>query len=180
MQKMIIALAGEMGCGKGTVVKHLVSHHDAVMYKFSDSLRDILDRIHRDKSRDNIQKISTALRSAFGDDILSEIILGDIGASDASLIIVDGVRRDSDIKYLKNLPGFRLVYIDAELTVRYARVIARGENSNDTTKTLEEFLRESEAETETRIRGLRDIAQVVIENNGTLEAFEEQCENLLK
>jgi len=177
---MIIALAGEMGCGKGTVVKYLVSKHGAIMYKFSDSLRDILDRIHRDKSRDNIQKISTALRSAFGDDILSEIILGDIGASDASLILVDGVRRESDIKYLKNLPGFRLVYIDAELTVRYARVIARGENSSDATKTLEEFLQESQAEPETRIRGLKDIAQVVIENNGTLEAFEEQCENLLK
>ena len=91
----------------------------------------------------------------------------------------DGVRRDSDIKYLKNLFGFRLVYIDAELTIRYARVIARGENSSDTTKTLEEFLQESQAETETRIRGLKDIADVVIENNGTLEAFEEQCKNLI-
>lgn len=180
MQKMIIALAGEMGCGKGTVVKYLISHHSAITYKFSDSLRDILDRIHRDKSRDNIQKISTALRSAFGDDILSEIILGDIGASDAPLIIVDGVRRESDIKYLKNLPGFRLVYIDAELAIRYARVIVRGENTSDTTKTLEEFLQESKAEPETRIRGLKDIAQVVIENNGTLEAFEKQCEKLLK
>lgn len=178
MQKTIIALAGEMGCGKGTVVKYLTSHHDAVTYRFSDSLRDILDRIHRDKTRDNIQKISTALRSAFGDDILSEVILGDIGATDASLIIVDGVRRDSDIKYLKNLPGFRLVYIDAKLTIRYARVIARGENSSDTTKTLEEFLQESQAETETRIRGLKDIADIIIENNGTLEAFEEQCRKL--
>lgn len=179
MQKMIIALAGEMGCGKGTVTKYLVSRHNALSYRFSTPLRDILDRMHRDINRDNLSQLSTALRIAFGDDALSETIFSDIGTSDAPLIIIDGVRRDSDIKYLKNLPGFRLVYIDAELPIRYARVIARGENNSDTTKTFDKFLQESQAETETRIRGLKDIADIVIENNGTLEAFEEQCENLI-
>ncbi len=180
MQKMIIALAGEMGCGKGTITKYLISHYDALSYRFSTPLRDILERMHRDVSRDNLSQLSTSLRNIFGDDILSEIIFADIESLDSSLIIIDGVRRESDIKYLRNLSGFKLVYIDSELPIRYARITSRGENSNDTTKTLEEFLRESEAETETRIRGLKDIAQVVIENNGTLEAFEEQCENLLK
>jgi len=78
MQKIILALAGEMGCGKGTLTKYLVAKYDAEVYRFSNPLRDILDRMHREKSRDTMQQLSTALRQIFGDDVLSEIILADI------------------------------------------------------------------------------------------------------
>ena len=78
MKKTILALAGEMGCGKGTLTRYLIAKYDAQVYRFSNPLRDILDRIHKDKSRDNMQKLSTALRNAFGDDALSEIILADV------------------------------------------------------------------------------------------------------
>ena len=178
MQKIILALAGEMGCGKGTLTKYLVAKHGAEIYRFSNPLRDILDRMHREKSRDNMQQLSTALRQAFGDDALSEIILADVGQSTASFIVIDGVRRESDIKYLSNLQGFKLVYIDADISTRYTRVTFRGENASDTTKTIEEFIRETEAEPEARIRGLKEISHLIIENNGTIEEFEQQFEKM--
>jgi len=103
MQKTILALAGEMGCGKGTLTKYLISKYDAKVYRFSNPLRDILDRMHREKTRDSMQQLSTALRQVFGDDILSEIVLADIGQSESPFIVIDGVRRESDIKYLQNL-----------------------------------------------------------------------------
>jgi len=96
----------------------------------------------------------------------SEIILADIGQSESPFIVIDGVRRESDIKYLRNLQGFRLVYIDADLETRYTRITFRGENSSDTTKTIEEFMRETEAEAEVRTRDLKGISDVVLENNG--------------
>jgi dephospho-CoA kinase len=180
MHKTIVALAGEMGCGKGTLTRYLVSKYDAQVYRFSNPLRDILDRIHKDKSRDNMQKLSTALRNAFGDDALSEIILADIGQSESKFIVIDGVRRESDIKYLRNLQGFKLIYINAELTTRYSRITFRGENSSDTTKTIEEFIRETEAEPEVRIRGLMEISDVILENNTTIEDLQKQYEDYLK
>lgn len=121
-----------------------------------------------------MQKLSTALRNAFGDDTLSEIILADVGQSESLFIVIDGVRRESDIKYLRNLEGFKLIYIDADLKTRYTRITFRGENSSDTTKTIEEFLRETEAEPEARIRELKDISDIILENNGTIEDLEKQ------
>ncbi|OIP54505.1 hypothetical protein AUK10_00705 [Candidatus Gracilibacteria bacterium CG2_30_37_12] len=169
-----------MGCGKGTLTKYLVAKYDAEVYRFSNPLRDILDRMHREKSRDTMQQLSTALRQIFGDDVLSEIILADIGQSNSSFIIIDGVRRESDIKYLRNLQGFRLVYIDADISTRYTRITCRKENSDDTTKTIEEFMRDTEAEPELRIRGLKEISQIVLENNGTIQELEMQFEDVLK
>lgn len=180
MQKTILALAGEMGCGKGTLTRYLIAKYGAQVYRFSNPLRDMLDRIHKDKSRDNMQKLSTALRNAFGDDVLSEIILADVGQSEAPFIVIDGVRRESDIKYLRNLQGFKLIYIDAELRTRYSRITFRGENTSDTTKTIEEFIRETEAEPEARIRELKDISDVILENNTTIEDLENQFESLTK
>lgn len=172
MQKIILALAGEMGCGKGTLTKYLIEKHNAEVYRFSNPLRDILDRMHREISRNTMQQLSTALRQTFGDDILSEIILSDVGKSTAPFIVIDGVRRESDIKYLRNLQGFKLIYIDADIFTRYTRVTFRGENSSDTTKTIEEFMRETEAEAESRIRELKNISQIILENNGTIEELE--------
>ncbi len=168
-----------MGCGKGTLTRYLVSKHAAQMYRFSTPLRDILDRMHREKSRDTMQKLSTALRHVFGDDILSEIILADIGQSKASCIVIDGVRRESDIRYLKHLQGFKLIYIDADLSTRYTRVTFRGENASDTTKTIEEFIRENEAEAEARIRDLKEISDIVLENNETIEDLERAFEKCI-
>ncbi|MDD5376594.1 MAG: AAA family ATPase [Candidatus Gracilibacteria bacterium] len=180
MQKTILALAGEMGCGKGTLTRYLVSRHNAEVYRFSNPLRDILDRMHRETSRDHMQQLSTALRQVFGDDILSEIILADVGQSESPFIVIDGVRRESDIKYLRNLLGFKLIYIDADLETRYTRITFRGENTSDTTKTIEEFIRETEAEAESRIRGLKEISDIILENNGTIEDLEEEFENAMK
>jgi len=180
MQKIILALSGEMGCGKGTLTKYLVTKYHAEVYRFSNPLRDILDRMHREKTRDHMQQLSTALRQVFGDDVLSEIILADVGQSESPFIIIDGVRRESDIKYLRNLQGFKLVYIDADIKTRYTRITFRGENSSDTTKTIEEFIRETEAEAESRIRELKEISDVILENNGTIEELEKQFEKVLK
>ncbi len=177
---MILALAGEMGCGKGTLTKYLVAQYGAEVYRFSNPLRDILDRMHREKSRDSMQQLSTALRQVFGEEILSEIVLADVGQSESSCIIIDGVRRESDIKYLRNLQGFKLIFIDADLQTRYTRITFRGENSSDTTKTIEEFIRESEAEAESRIRGLKEISDFILENNGTMKELEEQFEKVVK
>lgn len=179
MQKIILALAGEMGSGKGAIAEYLIEKHGAKKFRFSSVFRDILNRLHIEESRENIQTLSTTLRSAFGDDILSQAIIGDIGQSNTPLIIIDGVRREEDMKYLKHLEGFTFVFVDTDINTRYTRIVSRGENTSDTTKTLAEFLKESEAEAETRIRGLRDIADHIIINEGTMEELYVQIEEIL-
>lgn len=180
MQKTIIALAGEMGSGKWAIAQYLIDKHHAKKFKFSSVFRDILDRLHITQTRENISYLSTALRSVFGDDILSQTIIGDIGKSTDSLIVLDGVRRAEDIRFLKHLEGFKFIFIDADINTRYTRIVSRGENTSDTTKTLTDFLKESELESETRIRGLRDIADHIIENNETIDKLYQKIEHIIQ
>lgn len=168
-KKIVIGLAGEMGAGKGTVAQYLVHAFGAVSFRFSDPLRDILDRIHVEKTRENIASTSLMLRQTFGQDILSKIISGDVVASKHSIVLVDGIRRESDMSHLKNLPFFRLVYIEVGPQQRYERLKKRSENAGDASKTFEQFRKEQELETEQTILALRSGAQRILRNDGSLE-----------
>ena len=81
---------------------------------FSQSLRDVLNRLYMDITRENMQKLSTILRQEFSQSILAKVVSQDAQNSQANLIVVDGIRRPKDIEYLEKLPNFILVSIEAE------------------------------------------------------------------
>jgi dephospho-CoA kinase len=179
MEKMIIGIAGENASGKDTVTKCLVEKYGASHHKFSGVLRDVLDRLGLEQSRKNIDTASTVLRQAFGDDLLSRAICAEVERDESPLVVIDGVRRESDLSCVRNVPGFRLVYVDAAMEKRYQRITRRNENVDDSTKTWEDFLEESQAEPQLRIRDLKGIADCVVDNNGTLEELCRQVDELM-
>ncbi len=168
MAKIILGFAGEIASGKGTAAKYLVDKYGSGYFRFSTILRDVLKRLHLEESRENAQKLSTLLRQNFSEDILSKAISEDVLSDRHDIIAVDGVRRLSDIKYLKDLPGFRLVYIEADIEKRFERIVKRGENVDDKNKTFEEFVKDNNRETETQIRGMKNDADFAVDNNGAI------------
>ena len=168
-QQIVIGLVGEMSSGKGTVAHHIAEKYGSSTYRFSTILRDILDRVYIKHARENIQKLSTFLRQTYGEDLLSKVIYYDVKKDPAPIIVVDGVRRQSDVGYLKEMPGFALAYIDASLETRYRRISERNENVDDQTMTLNSFKKQQEDESESQIRTLKSEANFIIDNNGTQE-----------
>ena len=67
--KIILGLAGEMASGKGTVAKYAATKYGAKSWRFSTMLRDVLDRLLLEQSRDNLQNLSTVLRQNFGEEL---------------------------------------------------------------------------------------------------------------
>ncbi len=177
--KIILGLAGEIASGKGTVAEYLNKKHNASTHRFSTMLRDVLDRLHLEHTRENMQKISTALRKNYGEDTLARVIAEDVKKDDAEIIVVDGVRRLDDIKYLKELDGFNLVYIEAEIKKRYNRIIERSENTDDQNKTFEQFEKDHQGEPELQIKGLKEYADIVIDNNGVMEDLYQQVDEII-
>ena len=116
--KIIIGLTGEICAGKGIIVKYLEQKHGAASYRFSTMLRDLLGRLYLPVSRENMQFMSTAIRQYFGEDILAKVIAEDVKKDTNNIIVVDGVRRVPDIKYLREIPGFKLVRVAAEFRSR--------------------------------------------------------------
>lgn len=166
-KKVIIALVGKIAAGKGTAALYLKNNYNANTYRFSTMLRDILNRLHLEVSRPNLQSISECLREKFGGDILAKVIADDVKADPGKIIVIDGVRRQDDIKYLWELPEFKLVKIETDPKIRYERLIARGENDDDQKKTYEEFLEDEQREAELEIPKVMKHAQLTLNNNSS-------------
>jgi len=179
MAKIILGITGEMASGKGTVAKYAIEKYGAGSHRFSTMLRDVTKRMHQEESRDNLQNISTCLRQCFGEDILAKVMAEDVKKDSSEIIVIDGVRRLPDIKYLKEIPGFKLIYIETDLEKRYERIVKRGENSDDLNKTFEEFQKDQEKEAEQQIRGLKFEADFTVDNNGSLEDLYKQLDEIL-
>ncbi len=180
MAKHIIGIAGEMASGKDTVTAYLEERYGAKQYRFSDPLRSILGTMHLDITRDNLTTLSTHLREAFGQDILAHIIEREAEGTDADIVVIDGVRRLSDIDLVKEKPNFTLWYTEADVNIRFERLHGRRENQDDSTLTLEQFIEDHSNETERFIPELKNHAKVVIENNGTLEELHAQVDKLIQ
>ncbi|PJA87180.1 MAG: hypothetical protein CO141_00770 [Candidatus Moranbacteria bacterium CG_4_9_14_3_um_filter_42_9] len=180
MQKIILGFAGEMSCGKGTAAKYVVEKYAGSYHRFSTMLRDLARRMYIEENRDDLQKISTFFRQNFGEDIMSKVIYSDVKNDNNEIIVVDGVRRIMDIRYLKDLPGFKLVYIEAEMAKRYERIVKRGENTDDAIKTFEEFKQDHKQESELQIKDLKKQADFVVDNNGTTEELYAQIDAIIK
>ena len=180
MAKHIIGIAGEIASGKDTVTKYLIDRYGAKQYRFSDPLRAILKVMHLDITRDNLTTISTHIREAFGQDILAHIIEREAESTDAEIVVIDGVRRLSDIDLVKDKPNFTLWYTDADVKIRYERLHKRRENQDDGSLTFEQFLEDHSNETERFITELKSKAQVVIENNGSLDELQAKVDDIMK
>jgi len=179
-KKKIIGLVGSLASGKETIKKYLAEKYQAKDCRFSSILRDILARLTIPNSRENLQKISTVLRANFGEDLLASAIANDASKLDADIVVIDGVRRFTDIEHLKDLPNFILIKIDADPKLRYERMKLRNENIGDDKKTFEEFIKDHEAEADKQIPEVMKSAKYEIINDGTFEELYKKIEEMVK
>lgn len=178
--KIILGLVGPMASGKGAMKKYIEEKYGGKDCRFSTVLREILARIDMPVNRENMQNISTSLRQTFGEDLLAKVIVKDAKVINSDIVIVDGVRREADIKYLREMEGFYLVAIDASPEVRYKRMVERNENVGDKDKTFEQFLADGQAEADQEIPQVMKKADFTISNNDGWDNFNEQIDNIIK
>ncbi|MBU1421232.1 nucleoside monophosphate kinase, partial [Patescibacteria group bacterium] len=173
-QKIIIGLVGLSACGKGTVAQYLKKKYNANTHKFSIILRDILNRLYYKIDRTSLQTLSTILRTNFGEDVLAKVIARDVKNDKNKIIVVDGIRRMDDIKYLKKLDHFLLFKIIVKPKIRYKRLVQRNENLGDTKKTYKEFLDDEKKEADLKIPLVMQKAKYAIDNNGSFKELHKQ------
>lgn len=179
MSKIIIGLIGEMASGKSTITEYLKTKHSAVTFRFSTMLRDVLKRLHVEETRGNMQMLSTMLRQNFGEDLLSKVLAADVAESNNAVIITEGIRRPTDITYLKDLPGFVLIALSVAERTRFERLILRTENPDDQKKTWEQFQAEGKQESEQKIAELMREAAYTIDNNGSVDELFKQVDEIV-
>ncbi len=91
-----------------------------------------------------MQELSRLIRESYGQESIARIAKAEVENSGSRISIIDGVRRLEDIGPFRELSNFFLIYVDADVRVRYGRIVQRAENSGDAEKSYEAFLEEEQ------------------------------------
>ena len=179
MEKIIIGLAGSIASGKDTVADYLVKKYDAEKVSFSQPLRDILNRLFLPIDRVHLSKLAQSVIDNFGNDVLSKVIAKEIEKSSKTIFVLPNIRRESDYSALENFPGFVLVGIETDFKKCYERLVKRGQNVDDQSKTWEQFQKDLLLSTEVKIPDLVKKSKYKINNDDSLADLYKQVDEFV-
>lgn len=189
---LVIGLVGEKGSGKQTFVNFFKQIASALprndkgealnisQVRFSDILAQTLLIWDIPTTRANLQKLSITMNETFGEKTLAHAAEFNIATDSADIIILDGVRRNSEAQIVKKQSNSILIYITADQKLRFQRLKNRSEKVGETGLSYEQFMIEEKVKTETEIPKLGKKADIKIENNGSLEEFKEKIKTFCK
>lgn len=177
-KRSAIGLIGRKGSGKGTVAKILHKEYGAVVFRYSDLLREILTILSIPQSRENLITLSETARDKFGQDVLQKAMSSRVRGAAQVLVVIDGLRRAEDLP--ANLGELKLISVDAPLEIRYERIRQRGENVGETAFSLDQFREEELAPTEVTIGEIEHLAWRHIDNSGDHEQLRTQIQIIMK
>jgi len=182
MSKIIIGLVGEKGAGKGTVSDYLIKNYQAEHFGTSKILKRTVSDLHLPLTRDNFIKLALVLKEGFGATVVIDSLIEDIeNEGQAELIIADGIRMHDDVKPFRTKYGdnFFLLYVTADIQIRYTHTKARKEKIGEDTMTFEEFLAEEARLTEVSIHEVGRQADFTISNNADLNNLHKQIDEAM-
>lgn len=181
---LIIGLIGEKGAGKGTVSEYLINNYDAAHFGTSKILKQTIEDLHLPTTRSNFTNLALILKNGFWPSVLIDSLIKDIEEKhdQHSVIIADGIRMHGDVepfkkKYKKN---FYLVYVTADLKLRYERTKKRKEKADEDKATLAQFIEEENRLTEVCIREIGEQADFILTNNTDEEGLKKQIKMMME
>jgi len=174
---MIIGLTGKSGSGKTEVCNYL-KLKGFKCYSLSDILREELKSRGQKISKENLINLGNQLREKFGSGILAKRVIEKMNDED---LVIDSIRNPSEIKEFRKKKDFILLGITAPLEVRYKRFQSKKKEDE---LSFEEFKRlekteNSDLPSNQQLNKCLEMADVIIENEGTIEELHEKLDNFL-
>lgn len=174
---LVVGLVGEKGSGKetfGNFLMEAAKGKKVVRIRFSDILNETLMLWTIPLTRENLQHLAVVMDTGFGTGTLTDSISHKIRHMDADIIILDGIRWETDYMLVKYFPKSLLVYITAAPKLRFQRLKIRKEKK-DEAQTFAQFMKEEKAKNELLIPKIGLKADFKIENNGSFESLKQQA-----
>lgn len=173
---MLLGITGTDGAGKGVVVSILMRKYQFVHYSSRFFIEEELAREGLPATREQLRLTANKMRAAEGDDVVVARALRARAIANPERSIIESIRTLAEVETLRAHGGV-LLAVDAEVRVRYKRVIGRGSSTDQVSFAdfVEHELLESN---DTDPHGMQrakvmDAADYTIMNNGTLEELEQ-------
>lgn len=127
MKKLYIGLVGALAAGKGVVADYFIKQHGFVSFSLSFIVHDELKKKGLITfTRKDLQDIGDELRAKDGSGALAKRAVEILNKEGSSRVVIEGIRNPGEVEYLRKLPNFILIAVNATRAVRYKRVIERG------------------------------------------------------
>lgn len=183
MARIIVGLVGPIAAGKSTTVEYL-KNKGYTSYSLSDRIREQILARGLPVTRETLNKVSNELRETLGADILAKRTAKLIEKDGFELVVVDSIRNPLEVNYLKERFGARIIGIVADQKKRFELFRNRGANTAGITS-WKEFKKLDDAELsqagshKQQINACLTLADIVIENNGTVEELKQKVEDFI-
>jgi len=178
--KMVFALTGMSECGKSTVGKYLDSK-DIARLKIVKLFERVRDKWSSDEElyafvRRQEERDPYALWDAFIDELV-----GEMERLNTNTVSIESLYGGGLGPYLKQKLGrhFCIVFIDIPLEIRLVRQMQR-ENLPDVESARKHILPRDEIKDKSGIPALKEIADEVIDNSGTIEELYQKIDQLVQ
>lgn len=160
-KKSIFGIAGATASGKSTVANYLKVHHQAEVFATRDVLvsEATVRQLPQDKT--SLQNLFATLTTETGNEaILMDRLTIPVECSTASIVVIEGCRRMSDLEGLRRIATSTerkliLLYLDVPQEVRFRRMNERAMQNHKQLMTFEEFVAGEGSKSEVELEQLK-------------------------
>ena len=182
-QMIIIGITGTIGAGKGTIVGYLTSKKGFKHFSARAFLVEEIEKRGLENNRDNLVIVGNDLRLKHGSSYVADELYRRALVSGDNCII-ESLRTVGEIESLKSKGSFILFAVDADPRIRFERILDRKAVTDNVSfdKFLEDEKREMESNDPNKqnLKKCIEMADFVIDNNGTLDELNLKIEEILK
>lgn len=184
---IIIGLSGTNGSGKDTVGHLLAEKYGFLFADATKMLGDELTRRGLSHERANKSAVSAEWRRQYGMGVIVDKAVEAFKAGSYKGLIVGSLRHPGEADRVHELGG-KVLWVDADVRVRYDRITKNDRGRVEDRKTFEEFLQEQENEMRPsgdsatlNMAAVKERADIFLENDGSdIEDFKQIAENTLR
>lgn len=125
MAKLIVCLTGMPGAGKSTVAAALRSRGYETI-NMGDAVRAEARKRGLDPTGANLGRVMLELREQNGPSAIAQLIRPQIDATASDVILVDGIRSNDEIRFLRTVGDVKILSIHASAGTRFGFLTGRG------------------------------------------------------
>ena len=162
LSKLIVCLTGMPGAGKTTIANGLKEKGFEIV-NMGDAVRAEAKRRNLEPTGQNLGKLMVELREKNGPGAVADLITIQIKNSNSNVIVIDGIRSNSEIEVLKKSGIVKLLSVHASSDARFNFLSDRGRS--DDPQGQESFKERDKRELEVGISKSIALSDESISNN---------------
>ena len=179
---IIIGITGTLGAGKGTIVDYLTDNKGFKHYSVRQFLIEEIKKQGLPVNRDSMTEVANELRAKHSPSYIIEQLYK-TAVNNGGNSIIESIRTPGEVEFLKKQGNFYLIAVDADPQIRYDRITLRASETDHIT--FETFIANEKREFTTsdpnkqNLSRCIQLADIVIQNNGSLDELQQQLEDKL-